>query len=306
MMPRVNPLFTAVAVLGLVVLAGVCGPRQRAAASQQPITGVLYSVDTDSSTSRTGNSSDDLPLPELRVGLDQSAREKLPPGLDFIVHLVPAGGSQLRLTSIQEAAPAPRSGAAPIPAAPRDQEAHARTRHNDRKARGRKDRPGPALVAAAAPVTATVMAPPLVAAATQPPAPAAPATPAPTQAKTFGELDDALRSSPTTQTLNLRLKLDDIAFRITHVGRVADREAIRYAIANSGNHDFFVSIVNVSTGGKAIHSETAGPYSCGSGQEVFGIVHFAAEIAAGKIITVELVQSGGEHRRFALKLPIPF
>jgi hypothetical protein len=122
---------------------------------------------------------------------------------------------------------------------------------------------------------------------------------------TFGELDDALRSSPLTQTLNLRLKLDDISFRITHVGRVGNREAVRFAIANAGNGDFFVSIINVAFGGKAIHSETAGPYSCGSGQEVFGIVHFASDIAAGKVITVELVQSGGEHHRFALKLPIP-
>lgn len=305
-MSRVNPLFTAIAVLGLVALAGLSGPRQRATDRRSPMTGVLYSIDADSSTSRTGGSSDDLPLPELRVGLDQSARENLPPGLDFIVHLVPAGGTQLRLTSSQEAASAPKLGTAPIMPNPKVRGQHARARHEHRKAITPQERPSSVPIAAAAPVAAPPAAPTPPTASVQPPVPTPPAAPTPTQAKTFGELDDALRSSPLTQTLNLRLRLDEISFRITHVGRVGNREAVRFAIANSGGGDFFVSIVNVSTGAKPIHSETAGPYSCASGQEVFGIAHFAAEIAAGKIIAVELVQSGGEHRRFALKLPIPF
>ena len=300
-MARVNPVFIAIAVILLIALAALCGSCQRSATGQAPIKGVLYSVDADSAATRAGISSDDLPLPELRAGVDEATREKLPPGLDFIVHLVPGGGTSLRLTSLQDATPAPKLGAAAIRRERGASEPHVRTHHDGRIAAEHQKQPSPALIAA----SALTIAPPLAASATQPPTPTAPAPPTPTQAKTFSELDDALRSSPLTQTLNLRLKLDDVSFRITHVGRVGDREAVRFAIANAGSGDFFVSIVNVSSAGKAIHSETAGPYSCGSGQEVFGIVHFAADIAVGKVITVELVQSGGEHRRFALKLSIP-
>ena len=66
---------------------------------------------------------------------------------------------------------------------------------------------------------------------------------------------------------------------------------------------FFVSIVNVSAAGKPIRSETAGPYSCAAGSEVYGIVHFLP--AASQTVAVELVQSGGQRRHFSLQPEIP-
>jgi hypothetical protein len=120
---------------------------------------------------------------------------------------------------------------------------------------------------------------------------------------TFAQLDEALRAAPTTQTVNLRTKQGGVTFRITAVGRVGDRQVIRYAIANEEDSDFFVSIVNVSAAGKPLRSETAGPYSCAAGSEVYGIVHFPP--AAFQTVAVELVQSGGQRRHFSLKPEIP-
>ena len=127
--------------------------------------------------------------------------------------------------------------------------------------------------------------------------------PVSTRARTFVELDEALRAAPTTHPVNLRIKSGGVTFRITAVGRVGDQQVIRYAIANEEDLDFFVSIVNVSAAGKPIRSETAGPYSCAAGSEVYGIVHFVP--VASQTVTVELVQSGGQRRHFSLKPEIP-
>lgn len=122
------------------------------------------------------------------------------------------------------------------------------------------------------------------------------------QPATFTEFDEALRASPTTETINVRLKRSGVSFRATHAGRVGNHAVVRFAIANEEGSDFFISIVNVFADGEPIHSETAGPYACRSGQEIFGLVHFTAAEAVSKTIAIELVQSGGERRRFLLNL----
>lgn len=128
------------------------------------------------------------------------------------------------------------------------------------------------------------------------------AVPVAAQPATFVEYDQAVQASPTTQTINVRLKRSGVTFRATHAGRVGDRAVVRFAIANEEASDFFLSIVNVTADGSPIHSESAGPYVCRADQEIFGIVHFPAVKAAGKTIAIELVQSGGERRRFPLTL----
>jgi hypothetical protein len=141
-------------------------------------------------------------------------------------------------------------------------------------------------------------------------APPRAATPAPKPeaagAAAFGELDEALRQSPTTQAVNLRVKKGGVVFRITHVGPVSGRAAVRFAIANEESTDFFLSIVNVAADGNPLPAEAAGPYACRAGEEIFGIVHFSPQSAAGKRLTITLVQSGGERRRFHLALEYRF
>jgi hypothetical protein len=122
----------------------------------------------------------------------------------------------------------------------------------------------------------------------------------------FGDLDEALRQSPTTQALNLRVKKGGVVFRITHVGKARGRAAARFALANEEAADFFLSVVNVSAGDSPIPAGTVGPYVCRAGDEIFGVVHFTPEAASGKRLTVTLVQSGGERRRFQLALEYPF
>src|SRR5947208_3156681 len=71
-------------------------------------------------------------------------------------------------------------------------------------------------------------APPEVAAALPP----SPAPPRPTEPVTFAEFDEALRASPTTEGINLRLRRSGVVFRLTHVGRLRDQGVVRFAIAN--------------------------------------------------------------------------
>ena len=85
-----------------------------------------------------------------------------------------------------------------------------------------------------------------------------------------------------------------------------DRGVVRFALANEEAVDFFLSIINVTVGGAPIHSEVAGPYVCAAGQEVFGIAHFALADVTGKSVSIELVQSGGDRRRFSLDIPYKF
>jgi hypothetical protein len=303
-MTRTNPLVAVAVVSVLVLVAVLAGPR-RLAAPQQRLAGNLFSADADTAAARgTATQQDDLPLPELRVGLDASAKASLPPGLDFIVHLVPAGLSKLTLTAAQSAVPSSDKGLElKLPGTPlHNRQAKTGSRHA-RKTPQKLPEREPILTAAPAPKMSTPTPAPAQQSVPAVVAPLAPAAPIPTEAMTFAQLDEALRAAPTTQTVNLRTKQGGLTFRITAVGHVGDRQAIRYAIANEEESDFFVSIVNVSAAGKPLRSETAGPYSCAAGSEVYGIVHFAP--VASQTVEVELVQSGGQRRHFSLKPEIP-
>ena len=300
-MIRTNPLVTAAVVAGLILLAMILGPR-RHATLQQPLAGNLFSADADTSAARgAAAQQDDLPLPEIRVALDASARASLPPGLDFIVHLVPAGLSKITLTAVQSSTLSADKGLAQtLPGTPlHGRQVKPISRHAHKTQQKQLERVPTPPTAATAPQIATST--PTQLALAQQPIQTSAETPAPTptQAMTFAQLDEALRAAPTTQTVNLRTKQGGVTFRITAVGRVGDRQVIRYAIANEEDSDFFVSIVNVSAAGKPLRSETAGPYSCTAGSEVYGIVHFPP--ASSKAVAVELVQSGGQHRHFSLK-----
>ncbi|MBI5239128.1 MAG: hypothetical protein HY926_01515 [Elusimicrobia bacterium] len=160
--------------------------------------------------------------------------------------------------------------------------------------------------APAAPAAAPVALAVAPAAATPMPAAKPTSKPEPAGPVAFGDLDEALRQSPTTQALNLRVKKGGMVFRITHVGRARGRAAARFALANEEAADFFLSVVSVSAGGAPVLADTAGPYVCRAGEEIYGVVHLAPEAASGKRLSVTLVQSGGERRRFQLALEYPF
>jgi hypothetical protein len=276
-MSRLSPVVTAAVVGCLCILAAVMGPRQ-AATSSVPIAGTLYSVTTDSMTAiNDGSQPASVPYPtlslppELRISVDPAARAALPPGRDeFLVRFIAPESSTFTLTL-------GRRSAASV---------------NPTSARPLKPRPIPAPVVAAVPVPVE--------------APAPPPRPKAAQPRNFTEFDEALRGSSTAQAINQRLKRVGVTFRITHVGRVGDRGVVRYAVANEEAPDFFLSVVNVSAAGKPVLSENAGPYACKSGEEIFGVVHFAPAAVVGKRIAVELIQSGGDRRRFSLPVSYPF
>ena len=294
MIARTAPAITAAALLVLVIATAFLAPRREAAPAGQ-MTGVLYSLDRDTQAARAAAAE----MPELNVGLDPAARAALPPAQALVVRFVAIEDSTFTLTLARrffdiEAARRSEPAKKPIARLP----AAGKRRSRRTKAALR------AVAAAAAPlVPATTAA---VSTPATAPLPAAAAPPAPTFPPTFAEIDDALRASSTVQAINVRVKKAGVTFRLTHVGRVGDRYVVRYAIANEEAADFFLSIVNISAEGKAIHSEAAGPYSCPAGREVFGVVHFMPVAVAGKKIVVELVQSGGEHRRFALSVDYAF
>lgn len=266
-----SPAITAPCTLLLCGAALLVG-RQPRIAPAAPLAGILYSAATESpAAAALGEAGPPAPAPsypEIRLSVSPAARSSFPQGSDFIAHIVPPAASTFTVTLAHSTAPP----------APRLRRA------------AREVQVSTAPLAAQEP-------PPAVPEPTPPPAP-----PVATQATSFVELDEALRGSPTTETVNLRLKRSGVTFRATHVGRLGDRAAIRFAIANEESSDFFLSIVSVWADSAPIHSETAGPYACGAGREIFGVVHFAGADAAGKRVAIELVQSGGERRRFKLAL----
>lgn len=269
------PALTAACALTLCGAALLVGRPPRAAATPT-LSGVLNSAATDGASSSQDPplvpaAQPTTPYPEIKVAVSPLARPYFPNGTDFIARIVPASTFTVTLANL------------PVLARPR---------------RERKPELPPQ------PAPAVVQAPPPPAMA--PAQPVTPAPPRPTQPMTFTEFDEALRDSATTQTINVRLKHSGVSFRATHVGRIGDRAAVRFAIANEESSDFFLSIVNVWANDAPVRSETAGPYACRSGQEIFGVLHFAAGDAVGKKVKVELVQSGGERRRFALALDYRF
>lgn len=228
-------------------------------------------------------------LPRVNLGASPEIRRLLPGGSDFVVHLVDVKQSSFTLTTAK--AFEQRSATARLPRAKR-------SKANRIKAPA----PKPAPIIPAAPMTPAPPAP--APAPVAPPKPAAPVLP--TLPKTFTEIDQALRNSSTTQAVNVRIKKGGISFRLTHIGRVGDRYVLRFGVANEEAADFFLSIINVTAAGKAIPSETAGPYACQAGQEIFGVVYFKPADVAGKAVSVELIQSGGDRRHFKLEANYSF
>ena len=279
MIAQTNPIIMAAAVASVVAGTSVFSPYRQAAPPGQ-ISGVLYSVDADTQAARAAAAS----MPEIDIGLDPAARALLPPAAALVVRFVGIDQSTFTLTlarRLHEASDL-TAGASKTTGA---------------VAKTKRKRPA---MKAAAPPTTTVAVVAVSTPAAAPVVAAPPSPPKPTFPPTFAEIDDALHASSTVQAINVRVKKDGVSFRLTHVGRVDDHYVIRYAIANEETDAFFLSIVNISADGKPIHSETAGSYSCPTGQEVYGVVHFSPAVVAGKKVVVELVQSGGDHRRFSL------
>jgi len=228
------------------------------------------------------------------LSLDPAARAKFPEGTDFLIHIVGPEAASLALVLARHQPARSNHGktakktalAAKMPS----------TSHTGLPAET------PRASAAVATSTAAAAAAPESAAQTL----QAPLPPKPTQPVTYTEFDQALRASPTAEAINPRLKRGGMTFRATHVGAVADRGVVRFALANEETTDFFLSILNVTAGGTPVHSEVAGPYVCAAGQEVFGIAHFALADVTGKSVSIELVQSGGDRRRFSLDIPFKF
>jgi hypothetical protein len=288
-----NPLITAAAVAAIVVATSVLAPNRQPTAPGR-LSGVLYSIDADSQAARVAAAS----MPELDIGLDPAARALLPPSSALIVRFVGIDESTFTLTLARRLQETP--GLADEASKAAAAAAASAAKAAKKKAKRPAKKPSVVVAAVPAPSLASAAAPVLTSTA------AAPATPKPTFPPTFAEIDGALRASSTVQTINVRLKKGGVTFRLTQVGRVDDRYVIRYAIANEDTDTFFLSIVNVSADGAPIHSETAGPYSCPTGQEVYGVVHFLPSAVVGKSVVVELVQSGGDHRRFSLTADYPF
>jgi hypothetical protein len=285
-----NPLITAAAVAVVVVATSVLAPKRQVAAPEH-LSGVLYSIEADTQAAREAAAS----MPELDIGLDPAARAVLPPASALIVRFVGIEESTYTLTLARRL----REATSLSDEASRAAAAAAALAAKKKAKRPARKAPPVAVIAAPSPMPAAA---PIVISSVV----ATPVPPKPTFPPTFAEIDDALRASSTVQTINVRVKKGGVTFRLTHVGRVNDRYVIRYAIANEEPDAFFLSIVNVSADGKPIHSETAGPYSCPTGQEVYGVVHFLPATVAGKNVVVELVQSGGSHRRFSLTADYAF
>lgn len=283
MIAQTNPLITAAAVSLAVAGSSMVGTTRQVTRPER-LSGVLYSASTDTRAARTSAAS----MPEINVGLDPAARDAFPSASALIVRLVDIDQSTFTLTLAhhfhENSSPKGTSARSSLPL-------HRRSRRQVAIATER-------VVDAAAAIPVSTPTP--VAAE------APPLAPKPTFPPTFAEIDNALRASSTAQAINFRVKKGGVTFRLTQVGRVGDRYVIRYAIANEESSPFFLSIINVAAGGKPVLSETAGTYSCSTGQEVYGVVHFSPAAVAGKSVVVELVQSGGEHRRFSLTADYAF
>ena len=302
MIAEANPLITAAAVAMAVVGSTFIG-RGRQAAAPEPLSGVLYSLSADTQAARVAAVS----MPEIDIGLDPAARAALPRASALVVRFVGLDESTFTLTLArhihEDSAPKVTSSKTPSPIT-------RSIRRSTRRKLKTSEKVVPVVAAAGetTPASAPMVAPPSPPMAAPPSVPvvAPPSAPKPTFPPTFSEIDDALRASSTAQAINFRVKKGGITFRLTQVDRIGERYVIRYAIANEEPDPFFMSIVNVAASGKPIQSETAGSYSCATGQEVYGVVHFKPATVAGKTVVVELVQSGGEHRRFSLSADYAF
>ncbi len=267
-MAGINPLATASAVF-LLCLFGLISGR-RTAAPPPIIAGALYSATADTAPASGFTEPSLPPLPQLAVAATSGRDARFPAGTSIVVRFVPPAQSSYTLTLVSRA----------LPRAPK----RVRPTKAPSQALAAPPLPPPAPTATAAPVKGQ---------------------PSP-QPESFEDYDDALRRSATTQGINARLAQGDVAFRLTHAGSIGNEGVVRYAIANAGGPDFFVSVVNVYADGTPVPSETAGGYACRGGQEIYGVVHFKAGAVAGKKAAVELVESGGERRRFLLSVDHAF
>ena len=276
MIDRISP---AVMGAGVALSLGTAflPSHHSAAVAETPIAGPLVA----GTSGATGPRKAELTIRTVEIGVDAALRASFPASTEVLVRFVPVEASTVTIVDAATWRETSRVAAKA-------------TREMEDRRRRQPIKRLPEPVPAAAPI----VAPPVVQAPPPPPEPTLP--------RTFSEIDEALRAATTTQSINTRLKKDGVSFRLTHVGRVRDRYVVRYAIANEETADFFLSIVNVTAGGKPIHAETAGPYACQTGQEIYGVVHFSPKDAAGRSVALELVQSGGGRRRFSLAVPYAF
>lgn len=286
MISRIPPLIMAVGVAVISIIGTMTGSRHESSPTRN-ISGVLYSIDKDTQAARVAAAE----FPEIDVGLDPAARLLIPAAPAIVVRFVGLSNSTFTLTlarRLVDASARPNT----------EVKSNTAPSVQSLKKRG-KTAKQPSTRSQIAPNIPPALPKDTVAAASV-------MAPVATFPITFAEIDDALRGSSTVKAINVRLKKDGVTFRLTHVGRVGNRYVVRYAIVNEEGSDFFLSIVNVTAAGKAIHAEQAGPYSCPMSQEVFGVVHFLPSLVAGKNVVIELVQSGGEHRRFSLPVDFAF
>lgn len=296
---RIPPLGTAAAMASICLFTTWIGRPPQTAASGKPIEGTLFSLAADTAAA-AGQAAQPAArpaaresYPEVPLSLDSAARARFPGGTDFLIHIVEPEAAYVALVLARHQPKRSILGKAVKNSAFPAKKPLA--------SRAGLPIETPQTSSATATSTAAAAAPESTPRALQAPPP-----PKPTLPVTYTEFDQALRASPTAEAINPRIKRGGVTFRATHVGAVVDRGVVRFALANEEAADFFLSIINVTVGGAPIHSEVAGPYVCAAGQEVFGIAHFALADVTGKSVTIELVQSGGDRRRFSLDIPYKF
>ena len=132
-----------------------------------------------------------------------------------------------------------------------------------------------------------------------------PATPMPESPSerlmTFGNLDAALNASDASFPLNNRFQKGGMTFQLTQIGKWNGFYLLKYSLTNEEEREFFISSVELATGGAGVPSESFVPFSCLPHSSIMGIIKFAIDGRANKPLSIALEESGGNYRKLEIK-----
>ena len=118
---------------------------------------------------------------------------------------------------------------------------------------------------------------------------------------TFLTLDAKLSQNPMSFPVENRIKKGDIMIALEQLGKFEGYYLLKFSVANNEPDEFFISKVMMFTSAHPVSSNEFMPFSCRSGEVIYGIVRFTINDVANKRVGFALTESGGKERKYEIR-----
>lgn len=133
------------------------------------------------------------------------------------------------------------------------------------------------------------------------PAPAAKPAAAMLPRDSYLTLDAKLSQNPMSFPVDNRMKKGDIRLVLEQLGKFDGYYLLKFSVTNNEPDEFFISKVMISSNERPVSSNEFMPFSCRTGEVIYGIVRFSINDVAAKRVGFNLTESGGKERKYEIK-----